>query len=477
MTRKVNTKAKNWKDIDFKNAGIADVQFSSGIVKLGGLYRVRLPWQKCLIATALGLLLAVATLFFLKNTGLYSAGAIAFCQGIARIVNTFMDIHGYDPEVVKIVYNILFWGIYLVFNIVLLVFFIYKMNKEFVYLSAIFICVSQVSGIALSFIPGIENIHIFGDTSTVNAILKEARVECVVFFPNIYPSISGESFDWSNQLVTCKDSMISSAITSENLTKAFSLVIYSLLYTIIYAFCNAGVFILGGSSMGTESIAIYISEKKNEDVGLVLRTIQMICLVAGVLMGSYCCGILAGQNYIENHPGCEATASTYASWQYIFNANLVASFIFVIINAALINSLFPTRKLVRVEIFTKEAKQVLDNLRTRKYPHPTTVVHSFGGYSGVSNNIITTVLPLMSLSNYIATIREVDKVCLIAVTKLDDCVGRMGLEKHINLKAAYDRERAEALAKANTNKQLKNKLDIKEIHETLPDIVKTKKKK
>ena len=90
-------KPRNFKKIDFRNAGIADVQFSSGIVKLGGLYRVRLSWQKCLIAAALGLLLAVATLFFLKNTGLYSAGAIALCQGIARIVNTAMNIKGYEP--------------------------------------------------------------------------------------------------------------------------------------------------------------------------------------------------------------------------------------------------------------------------------------------------------------------------------------------------------------------------------------------
>ena len=226
----------------------------------------------------------------------------------------------------------------------------------------------------------------------------------------------------------------------ENLIKAFSLVIYALMYSFIYAFCNAAIFIIGGSSMGTESLSIYLSEKKNKDIGYVRKIIQISCLISGALIGSYATGIISGNAWVQSgvisNPEYSANAGTYASWQYIFNANIVASFIFVIINSTMINIWFPTRKLVRVEVFTKQTPAILENLRKHKCPHPTTVIDSFGGYSGASNNIIRTILPVMSLTNFIRCVREIDKVCLIGVTTLDDCVGHVGIQKHINLRAA-----------------------------------------
>ena len=469
---KVKAEAKH-EVIDFKNEGIADVQFSSSIVKMSSFYRVRLTWQKVLIAIALGLLFSIATLFFMQNTGLYSGGSTAVCQGIARLVHTVMQVANKPASMsidtwnflILLVYNLLFWGLYLLFNVFLVIFFSRTMNKEFVYLSAIYICVSQVTGICMGLIPGIGDIQVFGNTSTVNSVLKEAQVECIIFYPNIYPELNGEVFNWANQLTTTSSDFVKTAIISENLTKSFSLVIYAMMYSFVYAFCNAGIFIIGGSSMGTESIAIYVSEKKNKDVGTMLKCIQTGCLIAGIIMGSYISGIIAGNSYVNSNSltgESVANTGTYASWQYIINANLVASLIYVFINGALINSLFPTRKLVRVEIFTQKAEGVLANLRTHKYPHPTTVINSFGGYSGASNNMIVTVLPIMALTNYVNTIREIDKTCLIAVTALDDCIGRMGLEKHMNLKASYDRHKAEQKAAANTAKQLDDRLKIKD---------------
>ena len=40
---KKNKKANQQITIDFKNAGIADVQFSSGMIRLSAFYRVHLP--------------------------------------------------------------------------------------------------------------------------------------------------------------------------------------------------------------------------------------------------------------------------------------------------------------------------------------------------------------------------------------------------------------------------------------------------
>ena len=462
---KKNKKANQQITIDFKNAGIADVQFSSGMIRLSAFYRVHLPWQKCLMAAALGVLLAFDTLFFMKNTGFYSGGAVALCQGIARLINTVMSVENCNVDLTAIIYNILFWGLYLLFNIGLIIFFSFTMNKEFVYLSAIFICVTQVLGLALGFIPALNSIQLFGDTSTVNDVLKNYNVQCIIFYPNILPQdipvndviIPGD-FDWTLQLLNVQQNFddlllnqqVRSVITNENLIKAFSLVIYALMYSFIYAFCNAAIFIIGGSSMGTESLSIYLAEKKNKDIGYVLKIIQIICLISGALIGSYATGIISGNAYmkaLDTSVGVRANAGTYASWQYICNANLVASFIFVIINSTMINIWFPTRKLVRVEVYTKQKQELLDNLRKHKCPHPTTVINSIGGFSGMQNNIIRTVLPVMSLTSFIKCVREVDKIGLVAVTSLDDCVGHIGIQKHINLRAAANKAAAEKKAK------------------------------
>jgi uncharacterized membrane-anchored protein YitT (DUF2179 family) len=84
--------------------------------------------------------------FLIKNTGLYNSGLNAIVQGIARITNTAMlnsnseKINNLAPTI----FNILFWGLYIVVNIPLFMFARRKIGKTFANLTMIFVIVNSL---------------------------------------------------------------------------------------------------------------------------------------------------------------------------------------------------------------------------------------------------------------------------------------------------------------------------------------------
>jgi len=66
--------------------------------------------------------MSFVTVILVENTGLYSGGITALFQGIARISYAAMDKNHVNPELADIIYNLLFWGLYLLINIPLFFF-------------------------------------------------------------------------------------------------------------------------------------------------------------------------------------------------------------------------------------------------------------------------------------------------------------------------------------------------------------------
>ncbi len=110
----------------------------------------------------LGIATSVATFFFVQNTGLFSMGVTGILQGISRLTKTAI-LNGGNQELADIIYNVMFWLLYFIFNIPLLIFAYFKVSKKFCFLTFTYICSSQIFGLILSFIPTLDSIHIFGD--------------------------------------------------------------------------------------------------------------------------------------------------------------------------------------------------------------------------------------------------------------------------------------------------------------------------
>ena len=409
-----------------------NVKFSAKIVWLSNFYTITTNWKKYLVACFVGVFMGFGTLFFVELTGLCAGGSAAIFQGLARLIHVIITKQVGQQDWANIIYNVLFWGMYLVLNLLIFASLYKKLNRQCIIISLIYLIMAQLTGFLLSLIPNIDNIAIFGDTSNVNEHLKSFGVQCIIYSPNVWPSVEGQYIDnakyiWDfNKLIINPNDVpdqVMFNVFNLNIVKSLLLIIYALVYSMITSVSNAILYIIGGSSAGSEMIALYLSEEKNKSITYSLRIFQIVALFIGTMFGAYLSGVVIYAPY-------------YAGWQYIFSANLVASFIWIFANSFILNRLFPSHKIVKIEVFTQNVREIVNELKKYNYNHPTTIVNSTGGYSGMKNNILITVLPLFEVSSYIKVIRTVDSKCLISTIFVDGCDGNISLQKHKSIEKA-----------------------------------------
>ena len=444
-----------------------NVRFSTRIVKLLVFYNLTSNWKKYLAAFAVGIFMAIGTSLFIEITGLYAGGSAALLQGVARLIYVFIKKSVGEKDWINLVYNILFWGMYFALNILLFTVLYKKLNRQCIIITFIYLVTTQLVGFGLSMIPHFQEFTIFGNTQTVNEHLREYNVQCIIYNPNIWPTLDSSvypaKYDWSfNNLITDRSVVPDSTyqdILSLNIVRSFLLIVYAFAFSIISSISNAILYIIGGSSAGTEMVALYVSEKKNRDVTVSLKISQTFCLIMGGILGSYITGIVICPKY-------------YSGWQYIINANMIGSFIWILSNAFFLSKLFPSQKIVKVEVYTQYAEEVVKELKKYNYTSPSTIVNSVGGYSGVKNNILMTTLSLFEVPSLISVVREIDKKCLITANLIDDCDGNISVQrhKHIEEKPKKDVKKLNNLSNAENEATLLickhlnvNKKEIKSI--------------
>jgi uncharacterized membrane-anchored protein YitT (DUF2179 family) len=105
--------------------------------------------MKYLIAIVLGLVMSIATVILVEVTGLYTGGFGACFQGVARLVYASMMKHStgaHAEYIAQVVYNALFWGLYVCLNVPLTIFAYKKINKSFAKISITYLLVLQGMG-------------------------------------------------------------------------------------------------------------------------------------------------------------------------------------------------------------------------------------------------------------------------------------------------------------------------------------------
>jgi uncharacterized membrane-anchored protein YitT (DUF2179 family) len=104
--------------------------------------------MKYLVAAIVGLIMSIATVLLVEVTGLYTGGFGAFLQGVARL--TYSGISNSvlkdNPYIAQIIFNAMFWGLYLLLNIPLSIFAFRKISHQFVGLSLTYLIVLQGMG-------------------------------------------------------------------------------------------------------------------------------------------------------------------------------------------------------------------------------------------------------------------------------------------------------------------------------------------
>lgn len=92
------------------------------------------------------------------------------------------------------------------------------------------------------------------------------------------------------------------------------LFVYAFIYSFFTAFAYTIMFILGGSTGGSDYITVYFSQIKNKSLGNMFIIINSFCLIVGVSLGSYTSGAIIDPAH-------------YSGYQYFFSANLFMSLV------------------------------------------------------------------------------------------------------------------------------------------------------
>ncbi len=404
---------------------IKRVELRGGNVKFLKLYTKTNFYFRWACAGLLGVIMSFIVLLVVESTGLYTGGVTALFQGVARLANVIMYEAGVDATTTSIVYNVLFWGLYLTFNFPLLIFAYKKLSKEFAIITGTYLFCMQVLGfIWAAFVPAFHGLMLFGTTATVDQNLLSAGVQNIIFSPNVFPTLDMNTDQWIWSTFNTDKTLIHESvylsIQSANIDRFLMLMLYSITFA-----CSTGIvwsllYILGGCSAGTDITSIYYSQEKNKSLGSMIIIICVISMVIGIFLGSYVSGIMVNPE-------------VYSGWQYFFSGTLVASLTWVILNGIIIDKIFPWHKLVRVEIITNKYDEIRKCLiMGKKLINPTTSFNGKGGYSEEKTNMFLTVCMVMELIPLIEKVREIDDKALIITTNIDDIDGSVNVKKQVS---------------------------------------------
>lgn len=344
--------------------------FKSTTLRLSKIYSITSQRQKYLMVILIGMIIGFLTLIFLKNTGLYSMGVTAITQGVSRVITSVMVLNKVDKEVVNIVSEFTFWFFILFVNAPLLFFAKKYIGNQFTFLTLAYLLTSAIFPFSISFIPGIQNILLFGNIKS-----------------DVFTNLQ-------NITLLTWDALDSG--------KVISLFFYSLafpftsvmLYTIVYA--------LGGSTGGSDIVSIYYLKIKLKSLGKILIIINFFCVIIGSFIGSYLSIGLLEKNW---------------NYQNFFSPNLVCSIINFSIFGFLLQILYPRFRMSSIKVFGQNIEKINEHLDSINCIHSRTISKAIGSYSKKEQYILEMYITIIELGPIIKEIRKIDENAFIVINK------------------------------------------------------------
>lgn len=394
--------------VGFTKGKYSEYTIKAHSLKFAALYDEGRVWIRYLLAGIVGLVAAVLIQFVVKNTGIYSAGLSAIIQGVARIVQSIMNVNHVDSGVVTLVYNILFWVAYFILNIPLFVIGYKFVGKTFTKLTFVFLVVQTAVGLGLSYIPGIEDVFIFGNSVpatnyTIDGVKYVNQLnEWGIFVTPFSFGTNIAFYDQAQSLVIYTPQYDS--------IKSLYLIIYGIAYGLITGGLYSVLYIISACSAGLDFISYYFSVTKQKSINNLLVIINLISMFLGVLMGSYCAAGIA--------------CSECWGYQWFFSANFVASVLSVVVFKAILARLYPSDVYVRIDVYSNETEAIVNTLANAKYTHTSTIFKGIGTYSKKEHSMLQTICMISELPRVIELIRQADAKSLIVAYELKDIDGK-----------------------------------------------------
>ncbi|EDU06031.1 YitT family protein [Ureaplasma urealyticum] len=441
---------------------IEKIRYKAGLLKFAALYSTKKIFLRYLIIVIFSLLASLLVLLLVHNTGIYSAGIMGTSQGIARILQSIMISNHSSPKEAKLAYDIMFWLFAIFVNIPLLVFSYKKIGKHFTLMTLTYIVTVQVFGFALSQIPNVEKIMIFGDNRLsyppinsffTNSILDEKIAQNIEANVLSYANISnleirnefinyvqanpnatiGDLFhlnqttayrqalyEFAKPLYVFHDLIVNkvqilSWVDPDQASKIPSILIYAVIYPIFDGIFLSIIYIAGGSSGGTDIISFWYSKKYGKPTGSILTYFNVATLIIGIVLGSFAPAGMINPRYWDA--------------QYFFSPNMVASILASIVLGIVFNIYFPKHKSLKIQVYSKNTSAIIENLRANDFNNSITLNSLSDSLSLRTNYSLEIISPYIELPSLIHLVRDIDKDCLIVIYPIIDIDGEMVVRK------------------------------------------------
>jgi uncharacterized membrane-anchored protein YitT (DUF2179 family) len=180
------------------------------------------------------------------------------------------------------------------------------------------------------------------------------------------------------------------------------------------------LYILNGSTGGTDIVSLYFSKKKNKEIGKTLIYFNITFLMISTTLGIFI-PILTSpgiQDFLANTKNAHVVS-------LFFSPNLIISLATTIISSLIIDAIFPKHKKIKIQVYTN--KENILNIRNHfidgNYHYSLTINNAIGGYSLMKKQNIEIICNYIELSKIISEIRKIDEDALISTTIIDDFDG------------------------------------------------------
>lgn len=426
-TKTISTSIVNYYPFSSRNVintstNVKRAHLTTSLLHFASFYELKKAWYRISIVVICALIQGFLSIVLIQNTGLYNFGISSITQGLARI--TFVQLSLIDAKLdINLVYQLVFWILYVLINIPLIFFSWFKIGKRFTLYTTVYLVITNIFGFALGQIPGIENLSLFTNVNNnaIHNLLFQAAI--------------GQQSNPVIQTLLKDDNFIRSLTfvpglweVNADVGRNVGLLCYGLLFALTSAFFYTIIFISGGSSGGSDFISQWYATKKYKSIGTIIVYVNLITLLIGVLLGSY----IPGSMILERFNGTGISTGAYdashnaiqlssLAWSVplFFSPNIVATLISLTLFSQVMNYLFPKYRLARIEIYTDKTMEIRNLMLSDKtHPHSLSIQDIVGGYSLDRRQIIVTISMYIDVPELIRKIRAVDSKCLISITTI-----------------------------------------------------------
>ncbi|BDU67458.1 MAG: hypothetical protein TYPL_1110 [Candidatus Tyloplasma litorale] len=322
------------------------------------------------ILTSSAIISAFAIYYFIVAAQLYVPGLAGLSNGISYTINDIAGNWvngggdwGSDNFSRATADTIIYWIIYILFNIPVIIFTIRWYSRRFFFLSIYYFFINFIAS---------------------------------MFFSNV-PGFNSSIIDISNDITDAAESLI--------------VLMYALIGGLIYGIAIGMAFKVGACTMGLDPVAKFIAREKNMNIAPILFVFTIINTTVWIVIRYWTIPI--------HNSNVEVVDSFDNFIQNTFlSANYVGSWLFVGVYSSVTGAIYASNKKVQVFVTTQKTEKISDYFNSISYHRGHTIFNVQGGYSKESKKSLQMIVNIEEMYDVVEKIAAIDNKAFITIQEL-----------------------------------------------------------